>query len=179
MITLQRINSEQTEYYNYVENLLINAFPAEERRDLSMQKELADNCTLFHNTLILHEQVPIGLITYWNFINYHYIEHFAIHPSQRNGGYGQKVLNHLHEQLNTPIILEVERPTNELSMRRIGFYQRLGYKLWEKDYFQPPYRDGDHFFPMYLMAYGSLDKDKDYEKIKDTLYKEVYNIKCG
>ena len=177
MITIQRIKSEQTKEYKYVEDLFITAFPPEERRDLDKQKVLTDQQPLFYNNIILEEEAPIGFITYWEFPNYYYIEHFAIHPSQRNGGYGQKVLNHLHAQLNLPIVLEVERPINELSSRRIGFYERLGYKLWKQDYSQPPYREGDNFFPMYVMVYGELDEKKDYQRIKDTLYKEVYNIK--
>ncbi len=41
---------------------------------------------------------------------------------------------------------------------------------------QPPYREGDNYLPMKLMAKGELDRGTDFELIKRTLYKEVYQI---
>ncbi len=57
---------------------------------------------------------------------FYYIEHFAIDPSLRNGGYGKRVLevDELKKQLKGPIVLEVEEPNDEMSTRRIHFYKR-------------------------------------------------------
>lgn len=33
------------------------------------------------------------------------------------------------------LVLEVEEPADEMSIRRIGFYKRCGLQLCEKDYF--------------------------------------------
>lgn len=175
MITIQRISSTDADY-DFVEKLLISAFPKEERRELELQKEYTDCNPLFHNNVIYHDGKPVGFITYWDFNDFYYIEHFAISPDCRNGGYGQKVLNRTDEILGKPIVLEVEMPTTEMSIRRIGFYNRLGYKLWEKDYMQPPYRTGDGYLPMYIMAKGELNCEKDFARIKDKLYKEVYKV---
>ena len=72
--------------------------------------------------------------------------------------------------------LEVEMPDNEMAQRRIGFYQRQGFALWNYPYLQPPYRQGDDFLPMYLMVYGNLQCEKDVEQVKDCIYREVYGI---
>lgn len=176
MINIKRIKTVDTVYYNFVEDLLTTAFPKEERRELVLQRNYTDNNPLFFNNIILEDDIPIGFITYWKFGDYYYIEHFAIHSSKRNGGYGKKVLEHIHKTLDSPIVLEVEIPNNELSRRRIGFYERANYKLWENQYSQPPYRKGEDYLPMYLMVYGNLDSKKDFERIKRNLYKEVYLV---
>ena len=39
---------------------------------------------------------------------------------------------------------------------------------------QPPYRTDDSGLPMLLMTYGDIDMEKDFDKVKNMLYKEVY-----
>ena len=104
-------------------------------------------------------------------------EHFAIDPAQRNGGYGKSVLNHLCQLLKHPIVLEVEIPEEEMAKRRINFYQRQGFSLWEKPYQQPPYKTGDNYLPMLIMAYGDIECGKDFDSVKEHIYREVYNVK--
>ena len=124
--------------------------------------------------MLLDDGTPIGLLTYWDFGDYCYVEHFATSQELRNKGYGKLSLECLHNTLRRPIVLEVECPTNELAQRRINFYQRQGFVLWDKEYFQPPYRNGEEKLPMLLMVSGALDADKDFERIKHTLHKDVY-----
>lgn len=72
--------------------------------------------------------------------------------------------------------MEVEAPEEEMAIRRINFYKRHGFTLWEKPYMQPPYKPGDGYLPMLLMAYGSLECEKDFEYVKERIYREVYNV---
>ena len=90
---------------------------------------------------------------------------------------GKRTLEYLCNYLKHPIVLEVERPVEEMAKRRICFYQRQGFTLWKKDYYQPPYKPGDDFLPMYLMVHGELDCEKDFETIKRRIHKEVYGVK--
>lgn len=174
MITIKRIKSTEIEYYSFVEKLYTSSFPKEERRSLELQREYTDHNPIFFNNIILSDQTPIGFISYWEFDTFYYIEHFAVAPNHRNGGYGQKVLEYLHVKLNRPVVLEVEKPTDEFSTRRIQFYKRLGYTLWQNEYLQPPYNEGDGYLPMHLMIFGRLDSEKDFVPVKERLYKEVY-----
>ena len=41
-------------------------------------------------------------------------------------------------------------------------------------YEQPPYKKGDNFLPMKIMAYGNLKCEEDFERVKAALYKHVY-----
>lgn len=176
MIRIQPISSADIQHYTFMENLLTTAFPPEEYRELNQLREYTDHMDNFYNNIIFDEDRPVGIITYWDFGSFCYIEHFATTPALRNGGYGKRTLEHLCNQLQSPIVLEVERPTEDIAKRRIGFYQRQGFTLWEKDYHQPPYKPGDGFLPMYLMVHGNLEAEKDYERIKNKLHTVVYGV---
>lgn len=175
MMKFKRITTKDEALYAFMERLMIASFPAEEYRDLNELRTFTDNKERFYNNIIFENEQAIGLITYWDFDEFYYIEHFAIDPDHRNGGIGKKALENLFQQLNKGIILEVEEPVEEMAQRRINFYQRLDFKLWDKPYLQPPYKKGDDYLPLLLMAHGNLDADKQFENIKSTIYKEVYN----
>lgn len=174
MLTHKNIKTTDQAAYQFIEELFINSFPCEERRELELQREFTDTNPLFTNILLLHQDKPVGFITYWNFEEFCYIEHFAISPEARNGGYGKEALLLFDKLINKPVVLEVEHPTDEMSQRRIGFYTRLEYRLWENEYMQPPYRKGDGFLPMHIMAKGDLNPERDFERIKNKIHKEVY-----
>lgn len=123
-----------------------------------------------------------------------YIEHFAIDPSFRNGQLGSSILNYFlttyspnikfksrEEYPETKlVVLEVERPINpkseELSARRIRFYERLGFSLLNFDYHQPPYHSGNEFIPMHLMSFGTPPNNTIISIIKSHIYKYVYGL---
>lgn len=174
MITLKRITTEDKALYAFMENLMTTSFPTDEYRELDELRTFTDTRPQFVNNVIFDDDTPIGFISYWNFEDFHYAEHFAIDTSQRNGGYGKKVLQLLCESLHRPIILEVELPDTEMAQRRINFYRRNGFALWDNDYLQPPYKKGASFIPMRLMAYGPLDSVNDFERIKNCIYRNVY-----
>lgn len=175
MITFHPIRTSDVTEYAFMESLLKATFPPEEYRDLKELRSYTDQNQLFKNHLIYDDNKVVGFITYWQFDQFYYVEHFAIDPQLRNGGYGEKVLKHLQTELHQPIVLEVEHPTDELSTRRIKFYERNGFVLWTADYEQPPYKKGYSALPMYLMVYGSLNEQTHYQAIKQALYRTVYN----
>lgn len=176
MIEFKRITTRDQQHFSYVERLLIASFPEDEYRDLSVFREYTDSLPHFYCNLLLDDSNPIGLLTYWKIEDFCYIEHFAIAPEWRNGGYGRKVLTQLNSLIKHPIVLEAERSSDDMALRRIRFYQRLGYELWEKEYLQPPYKAGFNELPMYLMVKGDLSEDRDFERIKRTIYRNVYHV---
>lgn len=174
MIEIKQVKTTDQAHYAFLEELMHTAFPQQERRDTPQQREYSDNNPIFHSNILLENGKPIGMISYWNMGDFYYIEHFAIDPSLRNGGYGKRVLESIKEKLQGPIVLEVEEPTDEMSTRRINFYKRLEFTLHEKPYMQPPYRQGDTELPMFLMTYGAINMEEDFERVKNAIYKEVY-----
>lgn len=178
MITLQRIHTKDTQEYQFMEELIVASFPTEEYRELEELRHFTDEKQAFHNNVILDNGKPIGLFTYWDFGTFYYVEHFAVDSNLRNGGYGKKTLEAICNTLKQPIVLEVEHPDTEMAQRRINFYQRHGFKLWENDYLQPPYRKGDEYLPLHLMAYGEINPDEIFEHVKEKIYNEVYQVEA-
>lgn len=178
MIQISEIKTHN-ENYLFVEKLLQSAFPEEERRDDKQQREYTDRNDKFHCLLIRDFDKPIGLMTYWKFKDFVYIEHFAIHENFRNGGIGQQAMQMFLQTTNLPVVLEVEMPRvkGDLTHRRIAFYRRQGFSLRRMTYKQPPYRDGDGWLPMKLMSCGKVKWLKIAETVRDTLYREVYGVK--
>lgn len=176
MLRLQRIHTADQALYDFMEQLLVASFPAEEYRALEQLRHYADTRETFHCNVILDEEdLPIGLFNYWDFGNFCYGEHFAIDPARRNGGYGKRALEELCRTVHPrPIVLEVEMPVEEMARRRIGFYQRQGFTLWDKPYQQPPYKPGDGFLPMRLMAYGDIDPETAFDTVCACIHREVY-----
>ncbi|MBQ8606922.1 MAG: GNAT family N-acetyltransferase [Bacteroidaceae bacterium] len=176
-LSFEEINSRHV-LYSFVEDLLHQAFPENERRDDEMQRHNTDNHPLFHCCLIRDEEVssPIGLLTYWDFSHYLYIEHLAVSPDLQGKGYGKRLLTEFIHDKKRPIVLEVEHPNGLLSRKRISFYQRCGLQLWECDYLQPPYRPKDLPIPLYLMATNELVFNRDYSDICQTIHRVVYGI---
>ena len=83
----------------------------------------------------------------------------------------------LKDEFPGTIILEVERPEDEMSIRRIEFYKRCGFSLCLQDYIQPPYRKGGNNLPLYLMFSGTASIDEQYPEIRDEIYRKVYDVK--
>ena len=176
MISIHKIEASETAYHTYCENLLVSSFPEQERRELAQYREIVLHVETFAAHIILTENQPSGLINIWNFDNFIFIEHFAIAPEMRNKGIGQQALKIISENQNLPIVLEVELPNDEISQRRIKFYEREGFRLLEYQYKQPPYREGDNFIPMKLMAYQNRNTEIDMDRIQATIYRNVYNL---
>ena len=177
MIALQPIKTDHA-CYLFVEKLLQSAFPEDERRDDDQQRAYTDRNHKFHCLLIRDFETPIGVITYWDFTDFIYIEHFAVHENFRNGGIGGQAIALFLKATSLPVILEAEMPLvkGDLTHRRIAFYRRAGFSLRKMAYKQPPYRDGDGWLPMKLMTFGRFKWLRMADMIRDTIYREVYGV---
>jgi len=138
--------------------LYAQAFPEAERRVYKSENELsqfmASHKNLFHIDSIYREHEWVGFITYWTFAEYTYIEHFAIRESMRGYGIGDYALRSLCKEHND-MVLEVEPPVDDISRKRIRFYERLGFKCNQQfEYRQPSYAEGLPEVEMGIMSRG-------------------------
>lgn len=159
-----------------IEKTYTNSFPESERRVFPKFLELIENEPRFSVYALFSGDAYIGFITIWQFDLFAYIEHFAIDESARNGGFGGVVMKQFIEELSTPIVLEVELPEDEISMRRVGFYERLGFKLDTQEYQQPPYQTNGEWVSMRLMSIGDINLKEHFEQVKQNLYQYVYKF---
>jgi GNAT superfamily N-acetyltransferase len=162
-----------------VENTYLNSFPKAERRSISLFRDLLDKEPQFKAYALVADDKYIGFITEWTFDAFVYVEHFAIDETARNRKFGAVAMKQFIERTVKPVVLEVELPTDELSARRIGFYERLGFIPDNHAYQQPPYNEGGPWLPMQLMTYGRIDLEKSFDSVRTCLYKTVYKVNDG
>jgi GNAT superfamily N-acetyltransferase len=156
-----------------IKSLYEDAFPEEERRPWDQEIELISTGRIQLLTLSKGDSFA-GFLCYWQFPAFSFIEHFAIHPDAQGGGAGTQVMQLLESQLG-PIVLEVEPPLTEQAIRRMKFYERLGYQTFLQPYQQPPYYPQYPPLDLCLMQKGLPHTATTFAQIKEQLYKEIYN----
>ena len=122
----------------------------------------ADSCAWDYDCVasdagIIDGDRVIGLLSWWALDGMVYGEHFAMSPSVRGRGLGEKIFTEVTGKFlahGLPFVIEVEAPSSEnpIAARRIRFYERCGMHLLDAPYFQPPYRRKDAPIPMRLMS---------------------------
>ncbi len=173
-ITLHEITTTDSAY-PFVENLWLSAFPKIERRDTAEQRGKIDHNDLIHCLVAELQGTPIGLFTYWDFESFGYGEHFATDPTLRGKGYGAQIVQQVLVLVQKPFVLEVELPKNEMSRRRIAFYERNGLELQDIPYIQPSYQIGaGEELPMALMTTPDFSQQIDIHEAIRTIHWNVY-----
>lgn len=179
MVSIKKISLENKSDLEFVEKLYIESFPQEERRSvIKMHRLIVDESRFHFNVITDESDIRIGLITYWVFDSFIYVEHFALSSECRNRGYGKEALSALIESVKLPIVVEIELPSSsDFAKKRLGFYERLNFVRWDFSYQQPPYEEGFNPVPMLLLTYGDLDLNIHYDSVRDLLYTQVYDKK--
>lgn len=162
--------------FDKVFDIMERSFPPDERRPKSEQLALLNNPA--HSIYILQKSSNIAaFITVWRFDGFAFIEHFAVHPDFRCNGTGSFILSEIIPYLGVRVCLEAEPPLNEISKRRIGFYERNGFTLNEYPYMQPPISNGKLPVPLMIMTTGGGISESEFNNIRDIIYREVYKYK--
>ncbi len=160
--------------FDMVYDKMTAAFPLEERRDCFDEKECLKN-ELFKLFEIYDGETAVGFTALWVFSDFVFIEHIAIDENKRSGGYGSKAIEHIKEKYNKPIILEAEAPVTEQQIKRIKFYDRLGFKVNNFDYTQPSYHGGEGV-PLMILSYPNNLTNEEFEGFLRETRREVYRI---
>jgi len=147
-VSFKKIGSEPE--FETIKNLYLLAFPVEERREFDeLKKQLYyDECVV---NLIIADGKVAGFCIIWDFSDFVFLEHFAIDPELRGLGIGEGVLTLLREKYPV-ILLETELPVDEISQRRVKFYQRNGFRMLQRQYIQPSYGKNKPEIELQLMS---------------------------
>lgn len=162
--------------FEQVYELMKESFPVAEYRNYDEQKHLLTHPRYSLVTEKDDQGRVIGFLAGWKFDDFSYVENVAVSSEIRGGGIGKRLMERYMEQTKLPIILEVELPVNEINQRRVRFYKRLGFHLCDFPYVQPPLRTGIEPFPLKIMSYPASMSSSQFEQVRDTLYREVYNV---
>ncbi len=137
------------------------SFPSFERRGtesfealLSEEKAQLD--------VYLEDGVIVGFMLYWYMQNFKYLEFFAINRQMRGKNYGSRLMEDLCDDKRR-VILEIEPPADEMTKKRLRFYERLGFVLNDYDYIHPSFQHPPHPHSLRIMSNGGKLGKKDYE----------------
>lgn len=175
---MDNINLKKFEHIDFDSffNLMSESFPSIERRSYEGQKKLLSE-ELYNIIVVKDENENMAaFIANWEFDNFNFIEHFAVDSKIRGNGVGTAMLKAYLNKCNKPIFLEVEPPTNDISMRRIEFYKRLGFHLNNFEYLQPPLQKQYDFLPLKVMSYPRSFSEREFINFRNTVYDRVYRI---
>ena len=138
MRIIQEPDGHAFENVQSVWSIYENSFPAHERRTWADYARLCANEPRFVPSILCTQGHKVGLLWYWQFAEFVYLEHFALAKEVRNQGMGGIFLD-IFLKRHTNVILEVEPPETSITCRRIGFYQRHGMVLQPWVYTHPGY----------------------------------------
>lgn len=172
MIRFENVNEDT---FSAVYEKMCAAFPLEERRDYVDQQECM-NDERFCFFEIYDNEVAVGFISLWNLSGFVFIEHIAIDPDKRSGGYGSKAIELVKETYKKAVILEAEAPETEQQIKRIKFYDRLGFKVNDYPYEQPSYHGGEGV-PLLILSYPEQLKENEFKNFITETRNSAYKKK--
>lgn len=153
-----------------------SSFPIHEQRTREKEEALLGNPAC--HTLALREQGAFaGLMALWEGDGFTYVEHFAVAPQLRGRGVGSRALAELTGR-GRPVVLEIDPPVDEGSLRRRRFYQRLGFVENGFPHVHPPYRRGFSGHPLVVMTCPAAWQPAQYRAFAALLSEQVM-ADCG
>jgi len=170
MIRLERVTD--MERLGCFSRLCVEAFPVDERRPEAEYAGLLAN-PRYCLEMILDGNSCVGFFSSWDLTDFTYIEHFAVEHTCRGQGLGSAALRAFVAEHTGTVILEVEPPRAGVdAVRRIAFYERLGFLYNPVHHVQPPYAPGLQPVLLHLMSFP--DPVTDYAAVRRELYAHVY-----
>ena len=171
---IHRITQTSDPLYPKALQLYGISFSLHEQREKASQTEILEN-PAYHLDVICDNGEFVGEILYWDIGGAFYIEHFCVLPAMRNRHYGQKILNAYQ---SVPLILEIDPPVDEISIRRKGFYERCGFVENPYAHVHPPYHHGNTGHELVIMSSPEKLKPNEYDRfyryLQSTVMKNVY-----
>ena len=172
----EHITSKHHPMYEKARELYHISFPWHEQRESASQNAILGN-EAYHFDLVYDGETFVGEVLYWEIADFLYIEHFCILPKMRSRRYGQKVLSMLQGK---PLILEIDPPQDEISMRRKGFYQRCGFTANPFSHVHPPYHKDAEGHELVVMSRPRQLTQGEYDTFRRGLeamvMKDVFRI---
>lgn len=166
-----RITHTNEENFYKAWNLYETSFPIYERRTFDTHIKALDDEN-FHCTYITENNTFIGILFFWKLEEFIYIEHFAIDENLRDKGYGSKILKEFC-LIEKNLILEIDPPIDNISIKRYYFYKNCGFKLYDFEHVQLPYRKGYEGYKLTILANGIDLNQELYSKFYHLMFKNL------
>lgn len=89
-------------------------FPVDQRRTLSSHLQTQSDPRYTFQPVLGESKTVVGLLGFWSFEEFTFMEHIAISPACRRCGIGASSIKKLQDAAQLPLILETERPEMNL-----------------------------------------------------------------
>ena len=169
---LERLKHLEGDVFERAYDLYKSSFPVEERRDDAEQRRVLKN-EAYHFDVIKENDEFIGIMLYWETESFVYLEHFAILPELRCKGKATAALGILKSQSQKSIVLEIEPPCDDTTIRRYNFYQRNGFVMNPHKHLQAKYHLGDDELELNILTYPCEISKDEYAVFRKFLDAEV------
>lgn len=162
--------------FDDVYKIMKQSFPLEEIRSYEGQRALLDREDYFIKTYI-HNGEMAGFCAYYELNDLLYIEHLACSPEVRGLGIGTKLVQEvLDEAGERVVILEVEPPVDEMTKRRVAFYEKLDFYLNPYYHFQPPLNKDTDGVELKIMSSARSLTAEEQEAYRRVLNTYIYHV---
>ena len=158
-----RVSGSESDYYGDFWKLYQSSFPVHEKRTSGRQEGLFGD-PRYHLDFYTEAGVLVAFMSYWDFDDVIYIEHYAVNPAMRGGGYGSSILDRFLMQASKPVVLEIDPVEDEISARRLRFYKALGFAKNPYKHIQPAYAEGFDGFVLTVLSYPRALCRAEYDK---------------
>lgn len=162
--------------FDSIYRIMEDSFPSSEMRTYDGQKSLLNNDFYHINVQTDDKDAVMGFLAYWDLSNCVFIEHLAVDENSRGKGIGGKLVDQIFKESKKAIFFEVEPPVDEISRRRVKFYEKKGAHLNGFYYEQPALRENEKAQHLMIMSYPNPIDGDSFNKYKEEIYKHVYNV---
>lgn len=161
--------------FDDVFKIMEQSFPLEEMRCYEGQKALFERDDYKVKTYS-HEGVIAGFCAYYELGDILYIEHLAASPEARGLGIGTKLVKEILSEAKGMVILEVEPPVDEITRRRVVFYEKLGFYLNPYYHFQPPLNRETGGVELKIMSFPRAISEEEQKVYRRLLNVAIYGV---
>ncbi len=173
MIEITKITDYHSDKFFKINQLYDSSFPLYEKRSYQGRCAILSDES-FHSLYFSHNGIFIGFINCWSINNSFYIEHIAIESATRGKGYGQQILTLFCQQYKQ-VILEIDPLIDDISCRRLRFYQHCHFQVNEYQHSHPSYRSDYEPHKLMLLSYPQPISAEDYQYFNHKLVSQVMN----
>ncbi len=166
-----QINQSDTVRWKKVWELYEQSFPVAERRKIDDHIRASADSQFFPLSIWEGSKL-VGILFFWEWDSYRYLEYLAVNPELRGQGYGSQILHFLRDTEHT-IILEIDPLVNELSVRRLQFYERAGFALTPYRFVHLPYRLEAQPIELLILSYPKMITKEQHNNFLDFINQKV------
>lgn len=153
--------------------MYIESFPDYERRRISSHA-LACEDPAFHPCIAVENGSLLALLFYWTYDDKIYIEHIAVNQQMRGQKIGSRLLEEFTAQNSgKTVVLEIDPPVDDISRRRLGFYERAGFINTGRIFTHPSYTKNGQGHQLLVLSYPDEIAGEDYERFMEFVTEKV------